>query len=243
MRFKYIFSENTKPVPVSNQALINSYFHKTLGENNEYHDSSSFYCLTNLRGAKKILNNKTHNNYPNGCWFYLTTLDYELLNQFNNKIQSNKEIGYGMILEKIEYVDENIKLDSKYLIFRTLTPIHLKDYKNHETNVKPKQFTIDDPEYIDVLKSRTINRLKKINPDLNFNGFNMIIKNHPNNKKIKHYVKNIPNLATQTDVIIYANDSRIYDYIYNCGLGMSTGSGFGTVFISENIKKYEMCFK
>ena len=52
-------------------------------------------------------------------------------------------------------------------------------------------------------------------------------------------VKNVINHANQCHISIHTN-KKVAELLYNIGLGQSTGSGFGTIYKTENHKTYKI---
>lgn len=235
MRVKIFLTGTNELLPIDNQHLLNSFFHKCLGNNNPYHDAVSDYCLSNLRGGKKVENQRIL-NFEKGAFFFLTSTNLELINLFLKGLKENVEFGFGMKVKDILFLNEkNYTFKNGYNIFRTLTPILIK------TSREEKFLTIEDNDFSEKLTLYMKNKLSKIEPNVNLNNFKIIIKDHPSNKKKLVTVKNVKNFATQCDFIVYGNE-KIYDLLYNYGVGKSTGSGFGTIYNVKNKENYEDCY-
>ena len=50
-------------------------------------------------------------------------------------------------------------------------------------------------------------------------------------------VKNVVNYANSCHINVYTN-RKVAELLYNIGLGQSTGSGFGTIYKTENRSFY-----
>lgn len=226
MRIKIKLTKNSEPVPINNQHIVNSYIHKCLGVNNKYHDVPSDYCISNIRGG--VLNDdKTTLRFVNYPFIIITSLNGEFLNDIIKTIMDNDDFGYGIKVDGFEYISE--ELYDEYNIFRTLTPILLKE----KVGDKYKFLTINDDDFVEKLKNHTVKKLFNIDNKLDFSGFDLKINQHINNKTKLVMVKNVKNVGSLCDIIICSN-KKITEMIYNCGLGQSTGSGFGNVYVSKN---------
>jgi CRISPR/Cas system endoribonuclease Cas6 (RAMP superfamily) len=49
MRIK-ILSATTEELPINHQHIVNSFIHRVLGKNNEYHDAKNEYSISSLQG-------------------------------------------------------------------------------------------------------------------------------------------------------------------------------------------------
>jgi CRISPR-associated endoribonuclease Cas6 len=223
-------SKNTL-IPINNQHVVNSYIHRCLGKNNIYHDKKSDYCISNIRGGK-LNDDKTSLVFNDGAYIIITSDNNDFIISLLNGINDNPEFGYGMLINGFDFINEEIH--DNINIFRTLTPILLKEKINNNTY---KFITIKDECFESYLKNYLINKLTKIDKNINLNNFDVIIKKHYTNKTKLIMVKNVKNIGSYCDVIIKSN-KKVAEMIYNYGIGQSTGSGFGTIYKSKNHKLY-----
>jgi len=231
MRVKFNFSKNTEPVPVNNQSFLNGYIHKCLGENNKYHDSKSDYSISILQGGRINKEDKTL-NFNNGGYFTVTSNDNEFIQKLLLGVLTNPELFYGMRFSGVDYIEE--KFHSGWNYFITLSPFIVKEY------VDKKNYcflTLDDSNFQTKLKTYLINKLTKIDSTLDLNDFDVIVEDRPFNKVKKIVVKNVVNKANHCQLNIHCN-KKVAKLLYTIGIGQSTGSGFGTIYKTENHKIY-----
>jgi CRISPR-associated endoribonuclease Cas6 len=227
MRLKLKYSENTETVP-NNISIVNSFIHKCLGNNNKYHDTISNYCITRMMGGE-VVDGGRNINYKNGGYIIVTSTDMVFIDKLVEGVMIN-DFGYGMKLLDVEYITEN--LYDGYNFFKTTdTGFILK--KKDGTGFH----TIKDPDFIDVLKNHLMTKVLKIKPKADLTGFNVEIENLSKAKVRRIFVKNTPNLSNVCQLKIIGNRDVI-ETIYNNGIGKSTGSGFGTIYKTENHKKW-----
>ena len=231
MRLKIKLTKNESLIPINNQHLVNSYVHKCLGRNNKYHDSKSDYCISNLRGGK-LNSDKQSLNFDNGSFIVVTSENSDFISSLLSGISTNQEFFCGMKVNGFEFISE--EFSDGYNIFKTLTPILIKEKVEEH---KYKFVTIKDSDYISKLKTSIINKLSKIDSTLDFTNFSIEINDRTTNKTKLILVKNVKNVASQCDIVIHSS-KKIAEYIYNYGIGQSTGSGFGTVYNSKNHNLY-----
>lgn len=230
MRLKLKLTDNNIPIPINNQHIVNSYIHKCLGKNNMYHDSPSNYCVTNIRGGK-LNKDKESLKFNGNAHIIITSSDNEFLGNLMSGIIYNTDFGYGMGLNGYENIHE--ELYDEYNIFRTLTPILLRK----KINNKNKFITIEDNDFVLQLKNQIINKFSKIDNTLKFDNFDIQIRKHNSNKTKMIKIRNTFNIASQCDIIVKCNN-KLTQLLYNYGIGQSTGSGFGTIYNSENHHLY-----
>ena len=133
----------------------------------------------------------------------------------------------------MEFIDETFYNGWNH--FATLSPFIIKEYDNKKTY----QFlTMDRGDFKVKVKEYLINKLTKINPKLDLKDFDVEVKDHPKHKIKKIMVKNVINVANQCQISIQCN-KKVAELIYNIGVGQSTGSGFGTIYKTENHHLYK----
>jgi len=233
MRVKIKFTKNSELVE-NNQKHVNKYIHKCLipegWEQNKYHDTWSNYVITRMMGGKV---SGRYIDYPNGGFIVVSSPSFEFIDVLINGVFSNPEFGFGMKFEDIEFITE--EFHNGWNHFRTTeTGIMLK---KHKENGRVTYYKLDDCDFEESLKNHTLKKLKKINSNLDFSDFEVSIKKHPAHKTRRIFIKNVENWVNVCQVSIYCN-KEVAEYVYNYGLGQSTGSGMGLVYKTENIHLY-----
>lgn len=236
MRIIIKFTENNTLVPINNQSDINYYIHKCLGNNNNYHDSKNDYSISNLQGGK-INEDKKHLNFENGGFIAITSKNELFLDSLIGGILDNPVLKWGMEYTHIEFIKEDF-IDG-WNHFATLCPFIIKKYSDKKTYTFA---TIKDSDFHDILKNHLINKLTKTYDNIDLTNFDVEIKNHISHKTKCVMVKNVKNIANQCHVSIFCK-KNIAEKIYNLGIGQSTGSGFGTIYKTENHNKYRLGLK
>lgn len=239
MRVKINFTKNSKPVPIQNYSLLNSYVHTCLGKNNKYHDSKDkkgFYNISNMQGGQRI-EGTTLLDFKDGAYFCVSAFqdDIKIIDLLIAGINENPEFGFGMKFTEIEFVYE--KFIDGVNEFLTLSPILLKEPRPIGSKDPVKFWLYTDKEFAEKLKERTIKKLLIIDPDLNLKDFDIQIPSRESNKVKSILVKNVINKASQCPINIRCN-KKVAEILYTVGIGQSTNSGFGCVCKAENHKKY-----
>lgn len=231
MRIKINFTKNTQPVP-NNLKHVNSWFHKCIGQNNDLHDKPSDYNLSGMCGGSVTDNGKTK-NFPNGGYILFTTENNELIEQLIIGTMSNPNFGFGMTIAGIDFIDETIYNGFNH--FKTTEYGFI--IKDKDENGKVNFVTLEDDMFIDKVKKHIINKFTKINPKLKFNDLDIKMNNHIGNKVRNVMVKNIVNKSNVCQLTINCN-AQLAKALYHYGIGQSTGSGFGTIYNTKNLSKY-----
>lgn len=236
MRLKIVLNKTDQNVPKNTQSLVNTFIHNALGRNNKYHDAKSDYCVSNLCGGK-LNEDKLTLSIPTNPFIIVTSNDMEFINKLIVGVMNNPDFGYGMKFKNILFIEE--KLYDGYNHFFTLTPVLIKGKGENEPKyitIKSKdendKYTVNNPDYVIRLKEHIINKFTKIDPTLDFTGFNIEIDDESGRVK-PLVVKDIKNLGSTFKMTMYGN-KKLISMIYNYGIGQSTGSGFGTIYKTEN---------
>jgi len=233
MRIKINFSKNTSEIPISNQAMLNSYIHKCLGRNNIYHDAKNDYNISHLYGGKLNLESK-HLSFDNGGYIIVSSKNNEFINNILIGVINNPSLMAGMTFCGVDHINEYF--NNGWNHFATLSPFIIKKYidkKNYSF------ITLNDTDFENQIKHYLINKLTKIDTSLDLTDFEIKIPINDSHKIKRILVKNVINSANSCHISIYTN-KKVAELLYNIGIGQSTGSGFGTIYKTENHKLYKL---
>lgn len=241
-RIRINFSGTNEEVPFSNIHLVNSYIHRCLGENNEWHDIHSNYCVSCLCGG--VINDEGNAlNFKKGAYIIVSSTEETFLGKLLLGLFENKYLGYGMEFLNISHISE--KFFNGWNHFTTLPNSGIL-LKNYEGKKRYSFLTIEDENFQENLKYYLKNKINKINPDLDLSNFDINIPNHPSHKVKKIIYKKrkngkdifISNFASRCHISIFTN-KEVAELLYCIGIGQSTGSGFGTIYKTENHHFYK----
>jgi len=231
MRIKINLSPTDKTLPKHNQNIVNSYIHKCLGKNNIYHDSKNNYSVSSLKGVK-LIEGTDEVSFSDGGYIVVTSQDMEFLNKLIMGLFSNTQFGYGITYLGLDHIEE--KFYNGWNHFYTLSPFIIKNYSS---KTKYNFITLDDDGFEGTVKSYLMNKLNKIDSSLDLTDFDIKIPNCNSRKVRKVIVKNVKNVANACHISIHTN-KKVAELLYNIGIGQSTGSGFGTIYKTENHRFY-----
>jgi CRISPR-associated endoribonuclease Cas6 len=246
MRIKLDFSKNVENVPINNQNIVNGFVQKHLGPNNPYHDAISDYSVSMLSGGK-LNDDKATLSFKNGGFIIVSALDNKFIMTLLKGIAKSKDksLGYGMVFEKYEFIDEKIFDGWNY--FSTLSPFMI--VKDGNALGRNKFLLLDDPDFESQVKDYLLHKLVTIsvNKKLNLNllDFDVKIPKHPAHKVKTIYIHGMKkgkvgvskNYANVCRVNIKSS-KQVAELLYNIGLGQSCGCGFGTIYKNENKDLY-----
>jgi len=236
MRFKINFSGTNKESSPHTQVMINSYINKCLGKNNPYHGAMNKYgSISSLYGGK--INPKTNTiNFTDGGFIVVSSNNLEFLDKLILGILKNPKMKNGMVFNGIYPIKENLLDGWNY--FRTLTPFILIKKKEDKTSEHDNWWTLNDNDFEQRLKDHIIRKVKAIDPKLDTSNLIVVVPNHPSHKTKTIMVDNVKNVANQCQINIHCNKD-VAELLYVNGIGKSTGTGFGTIYKTENIKLYQ----
>ena len=231
MRIRINFTKNTTPVSINNQSLVNGYIHKCLGVNNPFHDAKNDYCISSLQGGKLNISDNTL-TFDKGGFITVTSLNSDFINKILIGILSNTDFIHGMKFAGIDYINESFINGWNH--FATLSPFLIKKSLGDK---KCEFITLKSDNFEKLVKEYLIKKLTAINSTLDLTNFDVKGPNHPSHKVKSILVKHIISRANQCQISIHTN-KKVAELLYNIGLGQSTGSGFGTIYKTENQSKY-----
>jgi len=230
MRLKILLSGTNKILPVNHQHIVNSFIHRALGKDNVYHDAKNDYSVSSLQGGKLIPETKTV-SFNNGGFIIISSLNKSFLNNILIGLYTTS-FHEDIKVCGVEFIDE--KFINGWNHFVTLSPFIIKKYINKK---QYGFYTLNDVDIETIIKDYLVRKLSKIDPSLNLSDFNIKIPKHDNHRVVKVLVKNVLNTANLCHISIHTN-KKVAEILYNIGLGQSTGSGFGTIYKTENHSLY-----
>ena len=227
MKIKIEFTKNNEPVPFDYISKLNGYLHKILGNDNKFHDGISLYSTSFLHGGKMDKKTKMLNFSDGGIW-YVSSNDGNFILDFINNIYNHIDFAYGMKLSKVEMIKPELINENDLYLFNTKSPILLKE-RNFETN-KNVYYTHEDDLKItsQMMKNIILKKASKIGFEINSDDFFISFNNLYDGSKIKWVkVKSVGNKASACPIFLKTKRKDVAEFIYNVGVGHSTGSGFG----------------
>lgn len=211
-----------------NQHQVTKFIHNCLGENNKYHNSFSNYCVSRLIIIEKL----------NLAYVIVSSPDLEIIKKISENAIDTKLSDY-LSFTGIFIISEKFYTGENH--FLTLSPILLKKFltKNKYTFI-----TLNDEDFLPQLTTHTINKIKRINPNLNLENFKITLSEKPNVNAVVNWYYNkgqgqiIKNIANHLQLTVTC-DKNVAELLYEVGLGQSTGNGFGTIYKTESKKMYD----
>lgn len=211
-----IRSEN-KLVPFNYQPAITGAIHKWIGKN-EVHDKTSMYSFSWLKGGRK---NGDSLVFENETSFEFSAHDNALIKSVVKGIQNDPVLNYGLEVSEI-VIQETPKFSNKETFF-VASPVLVKRTEEE----REIHFTYDQLEADRLLTETMKTKLRRAGLDdsniqLSFD------RSYYGAKTKLVYYKNIGNKTNICPVIIEGTPEQIA-FVWNVGVGNSTGIGFGAL--------------
>lgn len=219
MRILLFTTKNESIVPFDYQYLLVGTMHKWLGVN-KLHDKISLYSFSWLNGASLC----TYGfNFRRGAQWFISFHDSDYLNTIIKSIQSSPELFCGMRVTDI--IIKDVPNFTSVENFVLASPIFLKE--RHENTVKHLIYTDENVEKLLEYSIKHKMSIANIPEDGSFkisiDKFNGMCKT----KIVK--IHDISNRCFYCPIHITAkNETK--QFIWNVGLGNSTGVGFGSIY-------------
>ncbi len=217
MRLKIKLTKNKTVVPFNHQQKIVGTIHKWLGRN-EVHGSPSLYSFSQLQNAELLENGF---NFPYGSVFYFSSTDNSLLTRVYKGIKSDPTLFNSLKVYEIDMISEPAFRNRER--FYLLSPIFFK--QKIEGRKNPRHLTFEDEDIDGLLTESTKKRL--VHNGIFDDGLKIVFDRNYSGKKTK--VINYKGVGNKTSVcpIIVEGKFETMEFLWNNGVGHSTGIGFG----------------
>ena len=230
---EFYFYGSKQVVPFDYMDKLLSFLHtEILGKDNKYHNDTSLYSINSLINCNK--NAITQENgiiFDKGALWLIRTPSVDIFKDFylKGKNAETKELGYGLVLKKVEFSVKEFKNETELII--GTSPVYLGQNENSK---KRDHLTYLHGEEITTmhLKRTLITKANKFGYHLNEKDFNIeFVLNNPINpiKTKRVLIDGSSNITTQGKIKITGN-SDVICLCYGFGVGLSTGCGFGFLY-------------
>lgn len=232
MRIKINFKKNKRHITAPMNTEVNGFINALLGENNEYHGKFSRYSISPMLG--RVVDKDTHTfSFPNGGHVFVSSDDPVFMERIVVGLITR---GRGMSVMDMEvdtsnmFSSEDFFPNRDYDIIMTTGPVIVKK--------DGKALTFRDEGFLDVIREKSVKKLihngieEKVAAKMKFELF------HLENAHVE-IVKlgKQTNIASRVMMIVRGNrEARLK--LYELGLGVSTGFGFGSVSIQNKQPNY-----
>lgn len=218
MRIHLKINANGVTIPFNHQHMLTGTIHKWIGINDE-HGKTSLYSFSRLEGALKY---NDELKFKNQASLFFSSIDENLIKKLISGIRTDNMLFNGLEVDEI-VIQEDPDLSDRNL-FLAASPILIKRLENNSV----RHILYNDPNAGTYLKE-TINKKLEI-AGLDFDD-SLEIKfdcKNTSSKTMMISYKGIQNKVSWCPVYISAN-SETKKFIWNVGLGNSTGIGLGAI--------------
>ncbi|MEG0993376.1 MAG: CRISPR-associated endoribonuclease Cas6 [Bacteroidales bacterium] len=218
MRILLKCTPNTQTIPFDYQQKMIGVLHKWLGEN-QLHDKISLYSFSWLQ---KLIPNKVGFDCPKGTFFFISFFEEDYLKKLIDSILKDPDMFCGIQVAEIQMV--NTPQFGEEERFSLASPVLIK--QNIDGNIK--FYTYENPESNRILTETILHKMEKagLDPDATLRiEFDLSYPKKKTKLVTLHGVKNKTNICP---VKVSAKPETLR-FIWNVGLGNSTGSSFGAL--------------
>jgi CRISPR-associated endoribonuclease Cas6 len=217
MRIHLKINSNNQIVPFNHQHLLTGVIHKWLGWNQE-HGEISLYSFSRLEGGRVA---KDGLLFETGSSFFFSSHDAELTKRLIKGIQLDPQMFNKLVVTEIVLQPDPNFSDRE--LFHTASPVFIK----RQVDDKVEHIVFNDPRANQFLKETLESKLKSVGmvDETLLVQFDTTY-NRAGTKMITY--KNIKNKASWCPVIIKGKPET-KAFVWNVGLGNSTGIGFGAI--------------
>ena len=236
MILKLFFKGTSEEVKQPLNKQVNGFMNRLLGDSNKYHGTYSDYCVSTLRPVACLdgpeykeegcSNNEVFNK---GAVLFISSNDATFIALLMESLLEMVKPAYigPFMYERME-VTEYAPF-SDYDVIRTISPICLKKHDDF--------YTLKDEDFITRLQEHCINKLEKsciakdVAETIKLEPFHM-----ENGKFVCVQIGRAKNPASHV-MLVVKGVKKARKALYNRGLGICTGFGFGCVKI---MNKYNL---
>ncbi|WP_025124235.1 CRISPR-associated endoribonuclease Cas6 [Myroides odoratimimus] len=220
MRIYLKLSKNKELIPFNNQHLLTAALHRWLGADNELHDKQSLYCFSWLQNV--IINSKGV-NLTNESYFFISAYDQGVIKKVISGIMKDAYAFCGSFVVDIQIKEvpdfgntERFMLSSPVLVKQKI-----------EGQRKFKYLTYDEDDFEIALTDNLKNKM--VLAGVQSEGVQVIVDRtfEKLHTKLIDY-KGVLNKVNMCPVIISGTSEQVA-FAWSCGLGFSTGIGFGSL--------------
>ena len=217
MRVHFKISAQNEIIPFDHQSLLTGTIHKWLGWNDE-HGAVSLYSFSRLERGKA---RKEGLQLGKETFFFFSAHEPDLIKRLIAGIRRDPFMFHG--LQVVEIVIQRDPDLSEKKLFNVASPIFLK----RRSGEKIDHILYDDPRADACLKETLLTKMEKAGLtdemlDIRFE------KSYPNAGTKKITYNKIQNRTSWCPVIIEGKpETKLF--VWNVGLGNSTGIGFGAI--------------
>jgi len=219
MRIHLKLTQNKMPVPFTYQEQLTAALHKWF-KNSNLHEGVSLYSFSQLKNGKM---KNAFLDFESGSDFFISCWETDTIKTLVKSIRENPEVGFGMEVKELIIQDDPDLSNLEY--FRVGSPILIHRIREN----KHAFYYYDDDCAGQLLAETIITKMEKANIEKDEELHIEFDRRYNNPLKKRINYKGISNPVSVCPVII-RGENATKQFIWNVGLGNSTGIGFGAIY-------------
>lgn len=228
MRLLLNLSPNRTPVEFNHLHILAGALHKWLGPNDE-HDGLSLYSYSWLQGARGTSQGL---QFPRGAQWHISARDSDFLSRSIQGIFRDPGIRWGMHVEQCQIMAPPPFPDFGEARFLCASPIFVK---RTLPDGEEKHYLYTDPESDRLLTETLQHKLRAAG--LDDEGVSVRFdRDYPKARTQKVMYRNIGNMANYCPVYVQGTAEQLA-FAWTVGMGNSTGVGFGSLVLDNQVNK------
>jgi len=220
MRIVLKLSPAAEIIPFDHQPLLVDCIHRWLEWNKQFYDGHvALFSFSKLNGGHRSNDGLS---FSNGADFFLSSYNLSLIKQLIKGIRKDPKMFYGLTVTDI-ILERDSDMDTRE-VFEVASPILI----SRRINDRIEQILYNDSRASDFLKETIQTKMKYAGLEIDNSFYIKFDMTYPKaSTKMINY-KEIYNRASWCPVII-TGDPQTKLFIWNVGVGNSTGIGFGAI--------------
>ncbi len=218
MRLHLHLSNSKETIPFNYQSYLTGALHKWIGSNNTVHGKSSLHSFSWLQNVDT---SKNGIRLKSNSYFFISGYNEVIIKKIMKGILSEPELFFG-----ISVTDIKIQLDPVFLgkeKFYSASPVFIK----RRLEGREKHLIYNDTDAGKCL-IETVKK-KALFTNIDVDGLNIYFdQEYPAPKSKVIYYKDIGNKVSICPIIVEGTPEQIA-FVWNVGVGNSTGIGFGAL--------------
>lgn len=217
MRLYLDLTPNDTTMPFCYAPVLTGALHKWLGSTNQFHDDISLYSLSWLNNGQI---KKDGFDFKKGSSMFIAAHEGAFLHEIYKGIKKDPTICNGMRVKSIQIVKDPPFYSRRRFVVNS--PVLIKRFSEGFN----RYYSYKDKEASSLLNETIHRKLKKAGLEYDINI--RFDTQHPTAKFKRVNYKNIINYASSCPIIAEGHPEAI-KFLWNVGVGNSTGCGFGAI--------------
>lgn len=232
MKFKITLTPNTEIVPFSYLHNLMGVFHYWLGPN-DLHGMLSLYSVGMLQGGT-LTEDKSGLTFPHGATLEIGILNTLIAERLISGLLLKPPVFYGMKVAKVDRLKPPVFSNRKF-VFQTGSPVILRNSRDDGSR---EYILFNNPEASFCLKRVMDHKIREAGLTEFLGDYVMYFDSSYRNPKTKLIkFKETQNKGSICPLIVIGKP-ELLEFVWTVGAGELTGSGFGSLTVSLNVRSH-----